>query len=103
MEEITTINEKTQLVVDTSFFIAYQCSPEAPLIRSAKPDREWMDNAHKRFPYRCLPMVLCNQFGWDIINPVSFIASWNGGSAPSDVKITFPTNKQSNLPQAHFG
>jgi hypothetical protein len=102
MDDTTEITEKN-LVVKTDFFTAYQCSPEAPLIRSAKPDREWMDNAHKRFPYRCLPMVLCNQFGWDIINPVSFIASWNGGSAPSDVKITFPTNKQSNLPQAHFG
>lgn len=95
--------DNPKLVVDTSFFVAYQCSPEAPLIRSAKPDREWMDNAHKRFPYRCLPMVICNQFGWDVINPVSFIASWNGGALPSDVKITFPGSKQSNIPTAHFG
>ena len=96
------ISEKS-LVISTEFFIAYQCSPEAPLIRSAKPDREWMDNAYKRFPYRCLPMVIANQYGWDVINPISFIAEWNGGVLPSDVKIHFPGNKQSNIPQAHFG
>lgn len=102
MEEITEVEKSNPLVVNTEFFIAYQCSPEAPLIRVAKPDRDWMENAHKRFPYRCLPMVICNQFGWDVINPVSFAASWNGGSAPSDVTITFG-NKTSNIPCAHFG
>ena len=103
MEEITEVEQSRQLVISTEFFIAYQCTPEAPLIRVAKPDREWMDNAHKRFPYRCLPMVIANQFGWDVINPVSFTAYWTGGSLPTDVKITFPGNKQSNVPQAHFG
>src|SRR6516165_10148631 len=102
MGDVMEIVDK-KLVVDTSFLIAYQCSPEAPLIRCAKPDREWMDNAHKRFPYRCLPMVIANQFGYDILNPVSFVAYWTGGSAPGDVKIIFPGGKSSNIPQAHFG
>jgi hypothetical protein len=47
-------------------------------------------------------MVISNQFGWDVINPVSFMAYWNGGALPSDVKLIFG-NKQSNIPQAHFG
>jgi hypothetical protein len=103
MRETEERETNKQLIVNHDFLIAYQCSPEAPLIRSARPDREWMDNSHQRFVYRCLPMVIANQFGWDIINPVSFVASWNGGAHPNDVKITFPSNKQSNIPQAHFG
>jgi hypothetical protein len=99
MEDI----KRKELVIDTSFLIAYQCSPEAPLIRCAQVEREWMSNAHKKFPYRCLPLNIANQFGWDVINPVNFIASWNGGPAPTDVRITFPDNKRSSIPCAHFG
>jgi hypothetical protein len=102
MKDITEITEK-KLVIDTSFLIGYQCSLEAPLIKCAKVERDWMDNAHKRFPYRCLPLNIANQFGWDIINPISFTAIWNGGALPSDVKITFPNNKKSDIPAAHFG
>jgi hypothetical protein len=62
-----------------------------------------MDNANKRFPYRCLPLVIANSFGWDIINPVSFTAVWNGGANPKDVSVLFPGNKRSSIVCTHFG
>jgi len=103
-EIVEQVVEHPDLVVRTDKFIAYQCAPDAPLIRSASHTREWMDKTHQKFPYRCLPLVIANSFGWDVINPTSFMAVWNGGSLPSDVKIVFPTpGRRSSIPQAHFG
>jgi hypothetical protein len=43
------------------------------------PDRkrEWM-NANGGHAYRCLPLTIANSFGWEILNPISFVAIWNG-------------------------
>jgi hypothetical protein len=93
-----------KITIRNDFFVAFQCAPEAPLIRCARPDRKWMDETNQRFPYRCLPLVICNQFGYDVINPCSFVAYWNGGASPEDVKIAYPHSyKRSRLAQAHFG
>jgi hypothetical protein len=53
------------------------------------PQRAWMDKTDDRFAYRCLPMVLANQAGWMIENPVDFTACWNGGGRPQDVWFEF--------------
>src|SRR4051812_49892163 len=47
--------------------------------------REWMDSAHQRHPYRCLPLVIANQCGWMLRNPVGFSAYWYGGVAAEGV------------------
>jgi hypothetical protein len=73
--------------------------------------REWMDcnNSHA---YKCLPLVVANGFGWEILNPVSFDATWNGSLAPGGDSIKFNfyseteeekdfTNR--NLISSHFG
>ncbi len=91
------------LVLEPGKLIAWQCAEGAPLIRTAAQTREWMERANDKFPYRCLPLVIANQFGWDVINPATFRAVWNGGSQPSDVQINFPTRNTSNLIQTHFG
>jgi hypothetical protein len=83
--------------------IAYQCAERPPQIKKAVPTRDWMDAANQMFPYRCLPMTIASQMGWDIINPQTFKVNWNGGDAPLDVKISWPTAKTSNLPMSHFG
>lgn len=93
----------SHLLLEEGKLIAYQCMDGPPLIRKAPTEREWMDRAHQKFPYRCLPMVIANQLGWDIINPVTFKAIWNGGPSITDVKITWPSEKTSNLPSTHFG
>jgi hypothetical protein len=92
-----------KVVIESDSLIAWQCTTHAPVIRVATQTRKWMDDAHQKFPYRCLPLVIANSFGWDILNPLSFSAYWTGGPLPSDVKILFPNNKASTIPQAHFG
>ncbi len=48
-------------------------------VRPASSRRQWMDEAHDRHPYRCLPLVVANGYGWEILSPVGFSAIWNGG------------------------
>jgi hypothetical protein len=56
-------------------------------IRPAPSRRDWMDAAHERAPYRCLPLVVANGHGWEILSPVGFSAVWNGGQAKDGLVI----------------
>lgn len=58
-------------------------------LSSAPVDRTWMDSAHQRAPYRCLPLVIANQAGWFIPCPASFTAYWDGGPNKENVQILF--------------
>ena len=58
----------------------------APMVPGS-PDRDWMDKFSDRHPYRCLPLVVANTTGWELLSPVSFTASWNGGARCEDIRI----------------
>jgi hypothetical protein len=63
--------------------------------------RPWMDAAHLRHPYRCLPLVIANQCGWVLRNPTGFRAYWYGGAAKEDVELQFDAPE--NRVVTHFG
>lgn len=46
-----------------------------------------MDAFAQRHPYRCLPLVMANTTGWEVLSPVSFTAQWNGGPDKPDIRI----------------
>lgn len=52
--------------------------------------RDWMDN-NGSHAYKCLPLSVANAFGWEILNPVSFDATWNGslGHGGETIKFNF--------------
>jgi hypothetical protein len=56
-----------------------------PRIVRAESSRAWMDEFPGRHPYRCLPLAIANSYGWDVLSPYTFTATWNGGSAATDV------------------
>ena len=56
-------------------------------IRPAESRRDWMDSAREAFPYRCLPLALANQHGWEVFTPFDFEAEWTGGELPADVVV----------------
>ena len=68
--------------------IAYQIYEDdfAP-IRPAPRERKWMDDAHQKFPYRCLPLVVANQYGWEILSTHHVRASWDGTSKPEGLYV----------------
>lgn len=54
------------------------------------PARGWMDKTPHRFAYRCLPLTVANQAGWQILCPIDFTAVWNGGDREQDLAIAYP-------------
>jgi hypothetical protein len=65
----------------------YAVDPTPAEMVPGRPDRHWMDVFGDRHPYRCLPLVVANTTGWELISPVSFTASWNGGSRAADIRL----------------
>jgi hypothetical protein len=57
--------------------------------RWADHRRDWMDATHQGFAYRCLPLTIVNQIGWQVLNPVTFEAVWNGDPNPGGVQFRF--------------
>jgi uncharacterized protein DUF6065 len=84
--------------------IAYQIHEDdfAP-IRSARRERKWMDEADGKFPYRCLPMVMANQYGWEILSTHHIRASWDGTSKPDGVYVESLCGDGPLHCDSHFG
>lgn len=74
------------------------------IMENLKPHkkRDWM-NQHAYF---CLPLVMGNQHGFIVKSCYDFDLLWNGGSEPSDLKITIHGDYNPNGHQviaSHFG
>ena len=68
-----------------------ECFPTAqrpPDLVPGRPQRGWMEKFAGRHPYRCLPLTMANSSGWEILCPVGFAATWNGGPAQADITLT---------------
>lgn len=83
--------------------IAYELYPDQQYaIEPAPIQRQWMDEAHLRFPYRCLPLTIANQCGWVLLSPASFRAYWYGGPAKEDVEVRYDGPPDRRI-LSHFG
>ncbi len=82
----------------------FPTSQRPPEIVPGRPQRAWMDRFAERHPYRCLPLSMANTTGWEILCPVGFTATWNGGNRQED--ITFqpdhPHPDFSEFVKSHF-
>ena len=81
---------------------AYKVVEDPMPIRTAERRRDWIDALPERFGYRCLPLAMANQVGWEILNPVPFTASWNGRDGLDAIKFRF-SGTPSPLVGSHFG
>ena len=81
---------------------AYEVVENPPPIRTADRKREWMDDTQDRFAYRCLPLSIANQTGWEILSPAGFTARWSGKNDLPAIKIKFD-DEESPLIGSHFG
>jgi len=76
---------------------------EAPMpIRSAQRGRDWIEALPERFAYRCLPLAIANQVGWEILNQTPFTARWNGKEGLDAIDIRFD-GEPNPLVGSHFG
>ena len=65
-----------------------ECFPtqdRPPEIIPGRAQRNWMETFAHRHPYRCLPLTMANTTGWEILCPVGFTVTWNGGLAEGDI------------------
>src|SRR4051812_41456065 len=84
-------------------FTAYQLhSTTRQHLQPAPLERDWMDGANQRFPYRCLPLNIANQHGWFITCPCDFEVYWYGGGALQDLEIRFSGPPDPGI-SSHFG
>jgi hypothetical protein len=73
---------------DRPELIAYQVHEgvEHPII-AGPVARAWMDATPGRFANRCLPMLIANQAGWLLLNPVTVLLTWDGTRSVSGVSV----------------
>jgi hypothetical protein len=81
--------------------VCYPVSGEPPLIRPASTSRQWMDDSHDNKANRCLPLLIANAAGWEVLNPVAFSATWTGGPKRSDVIVKSDVGTPIGI--SHFG
>jgi hypothetical protein len=72
-------------------------------IRPARRERKWMEDAEKKFPYRCLPLVVANQYGWEILSTHHIRAVWDGTSSPDGLSVENLSGDGSLHASSHFG
>jgi len=61
-----------------------------------------MDQTRQRLAYRCLPLVIANQSGWELLSPGGFSVTWNGGDSCDDVQIAWDDQPIPGV-ASHFG
>lgn len=83
--------------------IAYRTAAGAPVIRPASPRRAWMDETLNKFAYRCLPLTMGSQYGWELLCPSTFEACWHGGDPTRAITIVRLGSGNEPLPESHFG
>jgi hypothetical protein len=57
-------------------------------IRPATSDRAWMRDTGNGFARRCLPLLMADQTGWEVLNPAGFEVRWDGGPQPESLTVT---------------
>ena len=62
-----------------------------------------MDATNQRFAYRCLPLTIANQHGWELLCPCAFEAEWNGEVGPHAIRVEPLGGAEGLLPGSHFG
>jgi len=63
--------------------------------------REWMEETHQRFAYRCLPLNMANDLGWQILCPYSVEVYWNGRNSVDDLSVE--VDGCDHFASSHFG
>ncbi len=69
-------------------------------LRPSPARRHWMDqNLHA---YQCLPLVMANQWGWQILCPTDVRVTWNGSPDRSDLFVEVD-NRYASVIKSQFG
>ena len=59
-----------------------------------------MDGSAHRFAYRCLPLTIANEAGWEVALPCPVTATWDGGLRKEAISVVCPVP---GVAVSHFG
>ncbi len=62
--------------------------------------RSWMDS--QPYAYQCPPLVVANQWGWQILCPTDVRVTWDGSSSPSGLRVEVDDNYGGSI-KSQFG
>ncbi|NHC15337.1 DUF6065 family protein [Motilibacter deserti] len=65
--------------------------------------REWLDAGRARAGKHCLPLLMANENGWEVLNPVAVTVEWNGEDAAGNVAITADGGRRDAIAHSAFG
>jgi len=71
-------------------------------IQPAPSERNWIDDTPSRFAARCLPLLIANAHGWEILFKDRCEIVWNGGPRLEDTTIVTETGSDVHV-SSHFG
>ena len=54
-------------------------------LRPSPPRRHWMDELPHA--YKCLPLVMANQWGWQILCPTDVLVTWDGSPSLTGLRV----------------
>jgi hypothetical protein len=69
----------------TAYFSGHE--PPGVEIVAADRRRDWIEDMPERWANRCLPLLIANESGWVVRNPVAFSAEWTGMADPDAITI----------------
>lgn len=82
--------------------IFYRINKGVPIyIRQGVRERQWMDETAEKYAYRCLPLTIANQNGYEIATTKQIKIVWNGGNGTEDIYIE--TGLDRGIVSSHFG
>ncbi len=69
-------------------------------LRPSPARRVWMDENSRA--YQCLPLVMANQWGWQVLCPTEVRATWDGTPGPAGVHVEVPPEYAPSI-KSQFG
>lgn len=97
------VEKQTLPTENNQKFTCFDIYPGSGLdIRPSPRQRQWMTDSLGSSAYRCLPLVVANQHGWEIRSHTSFEAVWDGGKAV-DATVVHLDDPSIKGAKSHFG
>lgn len=69
-------------------------------LRPSPARRAWMDENPRS--YQCLPLVIANQWGWQVLCPTEVRVTWDGTPGPAGVRVEIPPEYAPSI-KSQFG
>lgn len=83
--------------------IAFDLGSKLPMrLRPAKHERDWIEASPGRYAARCLPLLIANQSGWEVVLEEGLVATWSGKPDITSVKIESSAAVR-RAASSHFG